>query len=365
MTDILTLNGWGQRASSFRFDLLDPQLDDIGTLEVGITSASIENNINRVVKRQLNNVDLFPVVGNDVNPLRDRVRPWMIMQDGTEYPLGVFMFSDYTRLPVTGLIGTTGFQTCTLLDQGMILDQPTNRSYGFKPGTLISTAITRLLQASPITQFVVEASGSKVRGSEWVTWPAGTTTLDIINDLCGLGSYYSLYFDNWGVAQVKLVPDLSTTEPTLRYGSLEGEQTIYNGTIMETDDLLSAPNRYIVVNNALNEEPVVGSWDVPASSPNSKEQRGFVVATVVDKQGVETNAEATAAAKAYGQSDYNTYSWVTFDAAPNPLHDTFNIVAYEGVSYREQNWRLPLEEGGDHNHELRRIFNEEDFIEAS
>lgn len=365
MTDLLTLTGWGQRATSYKFDLLDTQLVTVGELDVLGFDVQIENNINRTIKRQLNGLRISPTDAREINPLVHRVRPSMIMQDGVQWPLGVFVFSDISTSPMTG---TDGFTVGTMMDQALTLDQPVNRVYGFRPGTSIQTAITGLLDASNIIEYEVDSSSSIVRGSEWVTWPAGTKLLEIINDLCGLASYYSLFFDNAGVARVKTVPDLDGVEPTLRYGSNVGEQRVHVDSIVETDDLLEAPNRYIVINSALGDQPVVGSWDIPASAPNSIVNRGFPVATVIDKQGVDTNAEAAAAAKAYGQADYSTYRWVTFDAAPDPRHDTFDVISWENVPYREQAWTLTLSAPGPHRHELRRIYNEivdPNFVELS
>jgi hypothetical protein len=261
------------------------------------------------------------------------------------------------------MTGLPAHFTGTLLDQAMILDQPVNRAFGFKPGTLISDAIASILAGGGITLFEIEPSSSKVRGTEWVTWPPGTKRLEIINDLCQLGSYYSLFFDNFGIAQVIKVPDLATTEATLTYGSLEGEQRVFLESIVETDDLLTAPNRYIVVNSSLTDEVVIGTYDVPETAPHSFANRGFIVASVHDIQGVDSNEEAKAVAKATGQADYSTFSWVTFDAAPDPRHDTFDIVSWETVNYREQSWTLTLSAAGPHRHELRRIYDDPVFGE--
>jgi hypothetical protein len=354
VTSVITLDGIDQRIDSFRFEVLDKNLTIIGEVGVENSGVTIENNINREIKRQINNLRIPPADGNEINILTDRIRPYMVMQDNSQWPLGVFVFSDSSTIPMTG---TVGFSETTLLDQAIELNQPLNRSYAFRPGTNIGTAMERILEASTISQFEVEPGGAVIRGTEWVAWPAGTTRLEILNDLAETCGCYSLFFDNTGVARVIEVPDLASTDATLRYGSTEeDEKRVVEGSIVITDDLISAPNRYIVINSALTEKAVVGFWDIPATSPNSIANIGRVVAHVTDKQGVDTDAEATKAAKAVGQADFNTFSWATFDAAPDPRHDTFDIVSWEGVNYREQSWTLTL--GGTMRHELRRIFNE-------
>lgn len=356
VTDLITLNGYSQTGISYDFDLLDKDLYYLGKLEVSAGSTvTIENNINRTIKRQMDGIEILPNILTDINTLSDRVRPYMRLQDGTRWPLGVFVFSDasYARLS-----RDSGTRHLTMLDLGAIIDQGVERTYSFLPGRPIEDCIHTLLQASPITEYVVEGSGSSIGGEEGVTWPAGTELLSIINDLCGMGSYYSLYFDNNGVGQVKLVPDLGSEEAVLRYGSVPGEQRVKRETIIETDDLLAAPNRYIVTNTSFNDIPIVGYWDIPSPAPHSIANRGYVVSVTKDVQGLESVDQAMNAAKAYGQSDYNTYQWATFDAAPDPRHDTFDIVSWEGVNYREQSWRLAMEPDASHTHELRRIYTE-------
>lgn len=357
MSDVLTLTGFAQRQASFRFDVLGPHLEAIGEIDIIAEGATIENNINRNIKRQLNNLVIAPSEGNQIDPLVNRLKVSMIIEGDTTYPLGVFIFQDLSRIPP--VIGTDGFITATLLDQGIVLDQGVHRSYAFAPGTQISTAIARLLDAAGLTQYSIEPSTAQVRGSEWVVWPPGTSMLQIINDLCEMGSYYTLYFDNNGIAQVRLVPNLDTVVPVLKYGQAHGEERIYDGTIVESDDTLQAPNRYIVVNNSMTDTPIVGFCDVPDESPNSIHNIGRVIAKVIDQQGLNTTADAMAAAFAFCHSDFSAFSWVTFDAAPDPRHDTFDVVSYNGSLYREQSWSLPLLEGSSHRHELRRVFNED------
>lgn len=351
---VLDLDGISQRQSTFRFELLDAGLQSLGDVEVLAPGVSIENNINRKIKRTLNNIEFSPSDAQEINTLVNRLRVWMITQDGLQWPLGIFVFSDMSQVP---LDASTSFWSGSMTDQLIILDQPTSRTYSFAPGKLIVQAIAEMLEGV-IPEWTTAPVGTQISGAESMTWPPGTTRLDIINDLCAAAGLYSLFFDNAGIARAIQVPDLEGDDPNLIYGGLPGQQKVYRDSIVLTDDLLSAPNRYVVVNNGMTNSPVIGFWDIPSTAPNSKENRGFVVAQVTDKQGIESNAAAEEAAKAIGQADYNTYSWATFDAAPDPRHDTFDIVGWDGIRYREQSWTLECVEGGNHRHELRRIYTE-------
>ena len=359
---LLTLDGYGQRVSTYRFDLLNVNLEVTGTLPVRL-GGSIENNINSTIKRSLSGMVLPPSIEAEVlNPLVARLRPVMVLSDGTEWPLGVFIFTDVSRTLMTG---TSGFAEATLADQLVMLDQPVHREVSFRPGTIIAEAIERLLRDwGMVRRYSIEVSAARVSGTEFVTWAAGTSLLEILGDLCEMAGYYSVYFDNTGIAQVIKAPELASLPAVLRYGEAPREQRAVAGSIVVSDDLIDAPNRYIVVNNSLTDSPVSGYWDVPSSAPNSYANIGRIIAVVHDSQGVSTNADAAAAAKARGQSDASTYSWVSFDAVPDPRHDTFDIVSWNGINHREQSWSLPLQVGDVMKHELRRVYDEPTYTQT-
>ena len=350
--DVLTLDGWGQRVSTFRFELLDRQLESIGELEVDRSQPpTISNNVNNTIKRELSGLRFNP---SGVNLLRDRVRVWMqvLTADGLqEYPMGVFLFADVSEPITTGVDWIEG----TLVDQGLILDQANSRSVGYRPGTLITDCIKERIGGRMIPLYNVASSGAKVRGKEWLTWPAGTTDMEVVNDLCQLAGFYSVYFDNFGVAQAQPIPDLEAVDPDFSYA--KGEN-VFMDSLTRTHDLLTAPNRYIVINNSMTETSIAGRWDIPDSAPHSFQNRGIIVTKVIDSQAVESSAEARAMAKREGQADTSVYEWITLSAPINPLHDTFNVVAFEGVPFHEQGWDAVLQDGADHKHNLRRIYRE-------
>jgi hypothetical protein len=82
----------------------------------------------------------------------------------------------------------------------------------------------------------------------------------------------------------------------------------------------------------------------------------MVVTKVIDSQGVQDEAQATAMAQSIGESDTCTYEHATFDTAINPVHDTFDIVAWDDKKYHEQNWSFTCFEGSDMRHDLRRCY---------
>lgn len=366
MTDLFDWSTFGQRSSSFRFDLLDQSNSYLGVVDIDQSSVPvIENNINRTIKRRMYGLKLPPATTDSINTLSDRIRPVMIMQDGTEYPLGVFLFADASR--TLQYSGSAQFTTPNALnyttdssmsDQLLTLDQNTNGVNFYPPGHSIYDALVQQLEAGGVLEYEIEESTAVIRGSNWVVWPTAERRLTVINDLLRMGGYYSLYFDNNGVAQAKLVPDLDATPATFVYGP--NKNVLRQPPPVETDDLLDAPNRYVVINTAFTDNPVWGAWDIPSSAPNSYANRGFYVVKQLDIQGVESNSEARRAAKAEGQADYSTYRWVNFSTPIDPRHDTYDILEWRFDKFREQSWSFPCREGSDMDHEIRRIWAEDD-----
>jgi len=325
---------------------------------------TLTNNINSDVKRTLSGLVLPPSVTADIDTLANRVRPWMVMQDGTEYPLGVFVFADASRARTTAYDATTGvpatvapdglFTTGTLADLLATLNQGSRGINFYGPGTLVTDALEQQLLAGNITDYVIEPSDAQI--AQWTVWAPNTKRSTVINDLCKLGGYYSLYFDNMGTAQAKQVPALEGAEAQFVW---EPGANVLADSIVESDDLLKAPNTYVVVNTAHTESPIWGQWLVPASAPHSYANRGFWVVAEYDIQGVNSNGRAKVAAKAIGQADFASYRWVNLETAIDPTYDTFNIVEYRGDKYRTQSWEFQLSATATMKHEARRIWAED------
>jgi hypothetical protein len=354
---------------SYRFDLLDADLNLIGELHPADTpEAQITNNTNQTIKRGMTNVRLDPAEADAVRPLSDRVRPMMLTADG-EFPLGVFIFTETPRERWTyGRPMTSSF-----VDQLINLDQDSERAWWWRTGTSIRYAISRLLDFAGVPAFVVDDSDGVL--GKAVGIDVGRKLLDFINELCALGGYYSLFFDNAGVARVREIPALEAgtirsvrdqlpsapaSTVTLRYGIPEGHgsdiQPILQGSIAESDDLLEAPNRYLVIDNGATENPIWGWWDVPDAAPHSFANRGVRITRSYNIQGLRDKTQAANVARIKGMQDRTTFQWATFAAAPNPLHDTFDAVEYFAERWHEQQWSLTLAAEAKHTHEIRRAW---------
>lgn len=370
-TSLLTLEGRGQRAESFRFDLLDQHNSRLGTLDVVADEPpQVANNINNSgPKRTLSGLVLPPNVTKDIDTLTNRVRMWMVLEDGSEWSQGVFLFADASRAEalygsvdhvlgadeqpgVTAALGA--FTTGTMTDQLMTLDQGSRGINFYNAGASVYDALVQQMEAGGVEQYEIEVTDAVI--AQPIVWKPNTKRLAVINDLCRMAGFYSLYFDNEGVGQLQAVPALEAVDPLLSY---EAGRNVVAGSIVETDDLLKAPNSYVVVNSSFTAAPVWGEWLVPASAPHSYANRGFYVVAEYDQPGAETNAQARKMAKAIGQADYATYRWVNLQTAIDPRHDTFTVVAWRGDKYREQQWGYTATPGATMQHEWRRVWSDD------
>lgn len=344
---------FGVRGSTFRYLLLDAANQPVGYIDMDVTQGfpSITNDTTRTIKRTMDGLVLPPATQAQINPLVHRIQPVMTLSNGDTFPLGVFLFAD-----LTGAVHSFGdIGNGSMVDQGLILDQPSDTSTGFTPGTLLADALSRVFQRAGLALWTIDPAITGVIGAP-VAWPAGVHWSVIATDLCNLAGAYTPYFDNEGVITVKVVHDLATATPDLEYWT-DDRSRIYDSTTTVSSDILDAPNRYIVIDGSASESPIVAKYDIPASAPHSEQQRGFYVATVIDADGLES----VAAARRLAQAQYNAgggaaFQHVQFSTPPDPRHDTFQVVAYDGITYLEQDWSMNLGEGTDMIHHLRRSY---------
>lgn len=332
----------------YRFDLLAADFSTIGTLTPSLSQSvpTITNNINRGVKRSIDGMILDPSDFANINPLTDLIKVWGNI-DGVEKPLGIFMWTDASGEQHSyGLIGNS-----TMVDLGGRLDQPIGRPVGWEKTTTHTSIVTSLAQECGINTSSFPITGTALTSS--MNFSSDTSRASIMAQVMNVAGWYSPYFDNNG--------DFTAKQPQ----PLTSSSLVYNGDLgniladpapLESNDLLSAPNRWVCEAVGAHETPIWGAYDVPPSAPHSYQNRGFyVVRTVQAAQGIESSEECYQAALTAALSDNDTYEWLEYDAVPSHDHDTFDVVNYQGQFYREQEWRLPLSPDPMH-HSLRRTY---------
>lgn len=348
---ILDLDPWvGQRQATFRFDLSNGATGEkLGQL-TPLREASLSHDTQRTIKRTLS-LSLGIVDTAAINPITDRVAVFMVFPDGTEYPMGRYMFTDTSRQVFTSGIASAhtagGLATATLNDEMFLVDQQITKGIS-AVGNSISTIIRSVLSSVDID---FELAASPFTGAE--SWSIGTNRGSILEALAVTGDYFSPWFGNDYKMHFIRTFDPATQIPDF---DLDDSNNVLRDSIVETDDLLTAPNRFVVISNASDSPDieVVATVDVPPSAPHSITNRGFVVPQVLSLQLNDiSQAQAVAAGLANRQTIFERVSLTT---APDPRYDSYDVVRWQETNWLELAWSMQLVEGGTMTHLLRKSY---------
>lgn len=335
----------GQRLASFRFYLSDAVTHErLGQLHPlsGDAAPSLEHDTSRTIKRQLT-VKFGKVDTAAINPVAERIELTMIFPNGQEYPLGRYMFSNPSINQYTS--GSLG--TYVLTDEMFKVDQQILKGITGKQSG-IPALIAQVLEGLDV-QFEIEPS--PYLSSE--SWTVGTTRGQILEALCVSGSYFNPWFNNNG--KMKFIRAFNAADQICDF-DFDSGNTVMRDSVIRTDDLLAAPNVYLVTANASDNTtfPVIGTARIAPTAPNSVENRGFEIVQQVTMQVADSQQ---ASAVAYGLVQRNsTLENVSLATAPDPRHDGYNVIRFDGSNWLEIAWTMTLIEGGLMTHTLRKTY---------
>ena len=350
-TQVLNLENVRQRTDSFRFELCDKDLKPIGELHPDFSQTpTIQNDTSNSSSRRLQNLKLFPDEEQDVNPLTDRVRVYMTLQDGTEYRLGTFMWADNSR----PLREWGEEHHSELVDLSFILDQQSTRAFSWgRNANPIGLIFFFLLFKAGFKLEDVKVIGQEANRAltEPVAWEPGVTWSQMLKDLCAVVGFADPWFDRDGKLHLDTAPDPALDDITVP--SYDTFPRIYKDTIVHSDDLLKAPNDFAVFESG-TDRIQVGRQVLPASAPHSYQNRGFYVGLVESTQGLANQAAANKAAAALARTKGVAYEWLSFESTLDPRHETYDVVEVQGKKWLETSWSMELRSGGKMTHTLRR-----------
>ncbi len=341
---LLDLPPWvGQRKATFRFDLSNgvsgEHLGEIHPLR----PAQLTHDTSRTIKRQLT-LDFGVIDTALVNPLVDRVSVTMVMGNGDEWPLGRYMFTDQSKAKFT----SGDLSNVVLNDEMFLVDQEITT--GLNAANLsISDAIIAVLTGLPIS-FVMEPSQFISNQA----WGIGTHRGVILDALALAGDLFSPWFGNDG--QMHFIRTFNPADKVPAFDFDSGNK-VYRDGIVETSDLLTAPNRFVVISNASSSpnSAVFAVQDVPPSAPHSIANRGFVISRTADLQ-ISDVTQAVSVVKGLANRQ-TVFERVNLRTAPDPRHDSYDVIFWQGALWLELAWSMALVEGGGMNHVLRKAYS--------
>lgn len=356
----LDLDVWvGQRSATFRFSRIDGVTgQNLGPIHpVRDQPPTLTHDTTRTIKRTLSPLVLDETDTAATDPINNRIAVTMVI-GGTEWPLGRYVFINQTKIRTTRGLRSSS----SLVDEMFIVDQKIESAFSCNvlngggtsiiSGEVVNVAVERLLAGLPVTATVEPTAFSSI-GS----WPQGTNRGRILDDLALDGDYFSPWFDGTGVMRMIRAFDPATRIPTFDW---DANRVVIRDSITEVSDLVSAPNRIVVVSNTpgvigTGVNPVFGTYDVPSSAPHSELNRGFIITDVRELQ-VTSNTQAAAVAANIGQRE-TVFEYVDATTPPDPRFDSYDVVRWQGSNWLELAWTMQLREGGEMRHSMRKVYS--------
>lgn len=363
---LLDLAPWvGQRQCTYRFQRINGVTgQDMGEIRPIRSNPILTHDTTRTIKRQLN-LNLGAEDTADINAVQDRVLPFMVFPNGQEYPLGRFVFTSLSEQVFT----SGSLSNIVLNDEMYVIDQQitkgidaSNLALSSTPGTpnfiigtgqvnrgsAISRVLEILLQDFDI-QVEIEASPFVINQA----WAAGAQRGQIIETMALAGDYFSPWLDNNGIMQF-----IRAFNPALRIPDFDWDagNQVMRSSIVRQSDILNAPNRFVVISNSSADPGIAifGSADSAINAPNSFENRGFYIPRVVDVQALTVQqCQAMAQNLMQRQTIFET---TTLTTAPDPRHDSYNVIHWLGELWLELAWSMTLTEGAPMSHTLRKAY---------
>lgn len=343
---LLDSNPWvGQRQCSFRFERVDGVTGEVLAELHPIRGASLTHDTTRTIKRQLN-MALGTVDTAKIDVISDRILLSMVFPNGSTYPMGRYMFTDQSN----ELYTSGSLSNVVLNDEMFLVDQQiVTGVLGDNQPTM--TVIQQVLNKLPI-KYVMEPSSFSAVGA----WSAGATRGSILEALAVTGDYFSPWFGNDGL--MHWIRSFDPADGRLPDFDWDAHTKVFRAGIVQTSDLITAPNKFVVVSNTPEDpsEAVVGEAVVNPAAPHSVVNRGFEIPEVQDLQ-ISDSVQAAAVAQNLANRQ-TIFERVQLSTAPDPRHDSYNVIRWQGSLWLELAWSMSLVEGGAMGHLLRKAYGE-------
>lgn len=336
--------GVGTIQSDVRWVVLTRALEDTGIRLHPFSADRIDANTGSQIKRNLFNVVFGEEDIRSVDLFKALLQPQWVLEDGTSWPMGAFMFTDESLH--LGTYASTS--QVTLMDQGYVLSLKMKEPFAITPGGSILAAVGTLLDQVGIAHRVLPVTDQAIADPN--SWPAGTQRQTIIDYLCKAAGWLPGYFNNAGVYIIRVPPNLDIEQPDHIY---HGNRVSRPSPVSQANTL-KAFNTFVVIGTGPSKGDISAVAYVDPSLPYSVPNRGGLeVVETIPMQGLVSSSQAQQIADSRASSAVG-YQGQTFAGPPDPRHDLFDTVEYmDGIVYRELSWSLPLvSTGGFMNHVL-------------
>lgn len=230
------------RDEKWRIELLsNPSEVPAGTLD-GVTGGSFDQSVFAKIRTS---GSLSYESENPINWMDYRVQPWysILDDDGEvllEWPVGVFIAST----PGKTYSETAVQMDIELYDKLFILDQDMiSETWTYDTGAVVTTAIRDIIESAGETRISITESDKTLVNP--VVWEAGTTKLQMVNDLLKAINYFSLWVDGYGYFRAD--PYVAPQYRSVDWIFADDEESIYLPNFAHEQDLFNVPNKVVLV----------------------------------------------------------------------------------------------------------------------
>jgi hypothetical protein len=247
----------GNRYENFKFELLslnNEKYENAGWITDYVIRDSSNININ--FTRDVIGSANFNIRNNtDINYLSDLIRPWYVLNDVYQYPLGTYMLSVPSKKSDGKMVSRQiqGFDLLLALEQDKTINSTT-----FEAGEVVTDLIETLLYSYTMLWVNADIVPSTEVLATDVSYELGKSKLFIINSLLNMINYYPLWADGNGV--FRAIP--WDSEINSCYTFIDNELSIYNSGIDLNLDYTEMYNRVVIINNQLSQDtaPLYKVW---------------------------------------------------------------------------------------------------------
>lgn len=188
----------------------------------------------------------------------------------------------------------------------------------------ITSQMRAVAESAGISRHAIPELGVSLR--KGMTWDAGTSKLERINDLGREGGCYPVWMDWTGRLTTRVMSTRADRETTVAFSSARGD---IHETVETDPDWGALCNRVIVIRHDAGDVPIVVSRDnTDPRSPVSQSPEGIgtVVAKIVEDSAITTTADAVTRAKAELEAGAMVTTRKTLRVTPTPLLDIHDTV---------------------------------------
>lgn len=242
------------RVETFKYELLTLQggfYKSAGFIDNYVEGANVSIDFSRDI---ISTANINIRNNTEINYLTDLIKPWYVINNTYEYPMGTFMLMS-PKKQSNGILVNRPIQCYDLL---LALEQDkTLVSVAYAAGSNIVDLIESLI-ASVGTWAKYNIVDSSEVLAEDVNYELGKSKLFIINSLLNMINYYPLWCDGSGV--YRGIPWTETANITHEF--IDNQFSLYESGIELDLDYTNMYNRVVIINNQLNEDtaPLYKVW---------------------------------------------------------------------------------------------------------